>query len=223
MAKFHVNKDGDVGACSATVGPCPYGGEESHFTSEEAARSFYEAQHTSFSAIKKEPNETPAPNPQEPNWIYGTQASALAHYATAHNSGTTVLEQKNVGGNSVSLKMSSWPRANEAKKALEKKGYLVEFGENDMGQWIHASVAPRQEEILNFDDLSWNEESSIFMINESKLENNDLPKALYSARNGETIILDELKEIRGEGNQLLGWETKPKFLQTDWSVRIVRD
>lgn len=42
MKKYHVNSKGEAGACSATNGRCPFGGESEHFTSAEAAREFYE-------------------------------------------------------------------------------------------------------------------------------------------------------------------------------------
>jgi len=42
MAKFHINEAGEAGACAATKGNCPFGGEDDHFTSAEAARAFYE-------------------------------------------------------------------------------------------------------------------------------------------------------------------------------------
>jgi len=73
--------------------------------------------------------------PADSNWMYGTQAHAVAVQATAHNSGETVLETK-VEGDMVSLKMSSWPRAKEAEKAFHAAGWQTRFGANDMGQWI---------------------------------------------------------------------------------------
>ncbi len=39
MAKYHINPStGDAGTCSAQKGNCPFGGDEVHFTSAEAAR-----------------------------------------------------------------------------------------------------------------------------------------------------------------------------------------
>lgn len=43
MAKFHLNSNGDAGICKASQGNCPFGGDEDHFTSPEAARSAFEA------------------------------------------------------------------------------------------------------------------------------------------------------------------------------------
>ncbi|MDP9821044.1 hypothetical protein [Nocardioides massiliensis] len=37
MAKFHINATGEPGPCTATVRGCPYGGEDKHFATEEAA------------------------------------------------------------------------------------------------------------------------------------------------------------------------------------------
>lgn len=42
MKQYHVNAKGEAGACSATKGKCPFGGEANHFTSAEAARAAYE-------------------------------------------------------------------------------------------------------------------------------------------------------------------------------------
>ena len=43
MAKFHINGKGEPGPCSAQADGCPFGGEESHYSSPEAAREAYEA------------------------------------------------------------------------------------------------------------------------------------------------------------------------------------
>lgn len=51
MAKYHVNpKTGVPGECSAREGNCPFGDEEKHFTSEEAARAAYESTQSTFTA-----------------------------------------------------------------------------------------------------------------------------------------------------------------------------
>lgn len=42
MAKFHVNENGDAGPCGAKRGKCPFGGEDEHYSSAEAAREAYE-------------------------------------------------------------------------------------------------------------------------------------------------------------------------------------
>lgn len=46
MAMFHVNGNGEAGACRASKGECPFGGQDRHFTSAEAAREFYESSMT---------------------------------------------------------------------------------------------------------------------------------------------------------------------------------
>lgn len=41
---FHVNlKTGKAGKCTASLGKCPFGAADVHFTSESAARNYYEA------------------------------------------------------------------------------------------------------------------------------------------------------------------------------------
>ena len=50
MTKFHLNYKGEPGVCSAKVN-CPFGGEQEHFPSAQAARDAYEAvmaNHTSM-------------------------------------------------------------------------------------------------------------------------------------------------------------------------------
>lgn len=46
MAKFHLNGNGDPGLCKASQGNCPFGGDEEHYTSPEAARTAFEAAQT---------------------------------------------------------------------------------------------------------------------------------------------------------------------------------
>jgi len=64
MKKFHVNANGEAGACSAVKGNCPFGGESEHFTSADAARQDYEAKQgsglgsTSKKSGKAEPPKT---------------------------------------------------------------------------------------------------------------------------------------------------------------------
>ncbi len=43
MARFHMNtSSGEAGVCRAKQGKCPFGGDEVHFTTADAARAFYE-------------------------------------------------------------------------------------------------------------------------------------------------------------------------------------
>lgn len=54
MAKFHLNGNGDPGLCKASQGNCPFGGDEEHYTSPEAARSAFEgSQNVSLSPLQK--------------------------------------------------------------------------------------------------------------------------------------------------------------------------
>ncbi len=43
MPKFHVSSDGNPRVCAASKGNCPIGGDETHYTSKEAARAAFEA------------------------------------------------------------------------------------------------------------------------------------------------------------------------------------
>jgi hypothetical protein len=40
--KFHINRKGEVGGCTAQTGGCPFGGESEHYSSPEAAQKAYE-------------------------------------------------------------------------------------------------------------------------------------------------------------------------------------
>ncbi len=51
MAKFHLNEQGDPGRCRAWKGKCPFGSNEEHYDSLEAARKAYEARAASFTPI----------------------------------------------------------------------------------------------------------------------------------------------------------------------------
>lgn len=42
-AKYHIGSDGNAHRCSATVRACPYGGEQDHYPTPEAARAGFEA------------------------------------------------------------------------------------------------------------------------------------------------------------------------------------
>lgn len=55
MAKFHINPEtGNPGSCSAQTGNCPFGSDDEHYTSAEAARTAYEKQmdSESFSVVR---------------------------------------------------------------------------------------------------------------------------------------------------------------------------
>jgi len=42
MPRYHVNNNGEPGACRARTRPCPFGGAADHFDTKEAAREHYE-------------------------------------------------------------------------------------------------------------------------------------------------------------------------------------
>ncbi len=53
MAKYHVSSDGNPRVCKALEGNCPIGGNESHYTSKEAARAAFEASVEVLTSIPK--------------------------------------------------------------------------------------------------------------------------------------------------------------------------
>lgn len=42
ISKWHVNKKGETGKCKAVQEQCPFGGEEKHFSTQQAAQNYYE-------------------------------------------------------------------------------------------------------------------------------------------------------------------------------------
>lgn len=61
MAKFHVNGKGEAGKCSAVKGNCPFGSDDEHYTSAEAARAAFESSMTNFSEPAKITASQPIP------------------------------------------------------------------------------------------------------------------------------------------------------------------
>jgi hypothetical protein len=52
MSVYHINPEsGDVAACRAKKGKCPFGSLDKHFTSAEAARAAYEQSQLSVPKI----------------------------------------------------------------------------------------------------------------------------------------------------------------------------
>jgi len=55
MAKYHLNSKGEPGNCRAAKGNCPFGSDDQHFSTKEAARSAYEKEMAAFDAFKISP------------------------------------------------------------------------------------------------------------------------------------------------------------------------
>jgi len=59
MIRYHMNQaTGEPGLCSAKPGNCPFGGDEAHFTSPEAARKDFEKAQATFPDKKWTPTTT---------------------------------------------------------------------------------------------------------------------------------------------------------------------
>jgi hypothetical protein len=70
MKQYHVNIKGEAGVCSATKGKCPFGNADAHFSSAEAARSFYETNQSAVvagarKAVKKLNKDVSPPRTME--------------------------------------------------------------------------------------------------------------------------------------------------------------
>lgn len=125
MARYHLNKNGDPGVCSAKPGNCPFGGEEDHFTSAESARAAFEALSS----------ESANSDPRAVAKTYGIGTAATAGYTLAGY--TTVRLQKSaqkLKGNALAAVREELGRrgydpdaapATPAKTSiLDKKGFL---------------------------------------------------------------------------------------------------
>lgn len=64
----------------------------------------------------------------------------ISRFATSHNYGSTVETARVVRFGVVEVLMSSWPRAQEARRALEAAGYSTSDGPNKFGQWIRVAL-----------------------------------------------------------------------------------
>lgn len=73
MKKYHVNSKGEAGLCSADSGNCPFGNDDDHYLTPEAARSAFER--------LSEMNMTQ--DPREVSKTYGIGTAANAGYTLA--------------------------------------------------------------------------------------------------------------------------------------------
>lgn len=83
MAKYHINGEGNPGACRAKPGNCPFGSESDHYADAKEARKIYERQQELLAdiGVGGGPALNPAtelaltaplePLPKQPRWIKG--------------------------------------------------------------------------------------------------------------------------------------------------------
>jgi len=151
------------------------------------------------------------------------EARRIAAAATSQNSGNTILEAREPEAGVVELKMSSWPRANEAKKAFEARGYMVEFGGNHFGQWLRVQPFPQEGEYVESSKLMWNQENGAFVEEASSLGTGGLPRYLRSSRTGEMVELKEpLPHYDGDGD-ITHWELHPYNPTSNWKLVVFND
>lgn len=68
-------------------------------------------------------------------WDRCDDVVAIAKKATAHNYGEVVYEVVR-GVDGCDMRLSSWPRCQEAKRALEAAGYWVEEDYRPFANWL---------------------------------------------------------------------------------------
>lgn len=104
MPKFHINNNGEAGACRATNGVCPFGGDAQHYSSFENARAAFELS-MAAEAI---------PNPSR------KKASAEDMYDPSDYQGFS-YDEVCLDLDKFTKKSSPWLRGSEASKRLQMK------------------------------------------------------------------------------------------------------
>jgi hypothetical protein len=122
MAKYHLNKNGDTGLCSAAKGNCPFGGDEDHFTSPEAARSAFEASQNAF--------ETPLQKAKTAHFkaLVNYDKAEVALNSVAHYEGLSDLTKE--GAKYASAK-ERYEKAGERAAALKSKVEVLELEDKE--------------------------------------------------------------------------------------------
>ncbi len=151
MAKFHVNGRGETGTCAANEGKCPFGGDEHHYPTREAAHKAFElsmASSTFVAAQKRKMSRLSEPKAVLPNlkaWRekggqliddYGRDSEAMAYGLTSEK----FLDLEDIR-NGVTL-----PRNEAEKQAFI--AYMVQVEKKDysgLGQIINSEVFSRLE------------------------------------------------------------------------------
>lgn len=130
MAKFHINPvGGDVGECSASLRECPFGSEEEHYPTAEAARKAYEEKAEDF-----EDSGRVWPPPGLPKRLHAiaTSADLIRHFNDTHFD----------GGEGVCLGVSAFIShkliEQEIPHELVRGQYITESGEKKAHWWIES-------------------------------------------------------------------------------------
>lgn len=90
MAKYHINKEGNPGLCSAESGNCPFGGDANHYSSRANARRAFE-----FSMASKELTKTSRKRLSSKDAIAAaTQRRSLKEFASIARGGWDVQVTK---------------------------------------------------------------------------------------------------------------------------------
>lgn len=164
-------------------------------------------------------------HPLSRNTAGHTKAYELALQATARNSRPTVLEAQE-DDHSVTLIMSSWPRAREAEQAFIKQGWATEYLGSLGGCVIRVSdpaSSPRC--FVSTDTLAWQGDHNQFVAEASELKNfNPYDFSLVSQKDGRTTALKLAShEQDTRENEVLSWTFKPAPEEGDWTVKVFND
>lgn len=135
MGKFHVNKAGKTGACSATKGGCPFGGESDHYSTEaEARQSFEDSQGSQITTVSKTGiTKAPSLKTLRESETAAIKAESdlrkvLERAVVAHRKGGTVPESLIREFNETVTKLSeargTWRKNDSARRAADREKML---------------------------------------------------------------------------------------------------
>lgn len=150
---------------------------------------------------------------------------AMAKFATNHNSGNTVIETHEVG-DAVFIRMSSWPRAQEAAKKFKEKGWVPEFtGDSRGGELLKVyNPATTSRTFKNAKDFFWHGEEKTFTMEASEF--GYLPMegfSFISQKDGNAVSVIPHREMRDNEDEVTGWEYKPTNPAHNWTITIFND
>jgi hypothetical protein len=134
MSKYHLNYRGEPGLCSATVKPCPFGGPDDHFETENDARKAYEKQARKAVFSKSHKKHVTSPLPQDPseanpNWLndFAAKFSEPTEHTELSAAVITAIYPKGQEGHYVVMPVGTQINDN-ASDAVSKFKFVSEGG-----------------------------------------------------------------------------------------------
>lgn len=164
--KFHVNKKGVPGECSADAGNCPFGANEPHYNSPEEAREGYEARRKddTISVVLK---KTPGSSPEEFRTVHTSDKDLANKIATAERELEDADNQAKWLENKAIALQDAQEKFNLTEPGSpERKQALVDRQEN-RGELLAADLAVWRNSPLYNEDVESRMKSNAFVVNEA--------------------------------------------------------